>query len=106
MFVCFAKEYLNRETFSVKTFLRNFKSMNLVFAMSFMLVFENKTEPGHEKPTFCEAVLTCTHNLCFEQKQENINFFPVKFFIFTTKKNFWRLHGHWFIHCNLMQKLT
>ena len=34
-----------------------------------------------------EAVLTCTHNQCFEQKYEkNIKFYPVEFSIFSSGK--------------------
>ena len=48
-----------------------------------------------------EAVLTCTHNLCFEQtyEEKKSNFFLVKFSIFTTEKNLFILHGHVFIMC-------
>ena len=34
-------------------------------------------------------VLTCTHNLCFEQKKKNIKIFLLKIFIFTTLKIAW-----------------
>ena len=44
-----------------------------------------------------EAVLMCTHNLCFEQKQEKVNNFLMKFSIFTAEKNLRILHGQFFV---------
>ena len=43
-----------------------------------------------------EAGLTCTHNLCFEQKYENCQKNQLKIVIFTAVKNRCRLHGHVF----------
>ena len=43
-----------------------------------------------------EAVLTGTHNLCFEQIYENYLFY-LKIFIFTALKNRCLLPGHVFV---------
>ena len=61
--------------------------------------FCSKTDCGYslEPPQYrlIEAVLTCTHNLCFEQKQENIIvFFILKIIIFTALKNCSILYRH------------
>ena len=40
---------------------------------------------GACKNHLAEAVITSTHNLYFEQKQEKYHFFPLKIFIYTTK---------------------
>ena len=43
------------------------------------------------------VVLTCTHNLCFEQKKEkNITILHMKMIIFTAVKNRSILHGRVF----------
>ena len=48
-----------------------------------------------EKMGFTEAVLTCTHNVCFEQKnKKNIKTFNMKITIFTAFKNRSILHRH------------
>ena len=44
-----------------------------------------------------EAVLTCTHNICFEQKDENSQQFELKIVIFTVVKNRCILHGRVFV---------
>ena len=44
-----------------------------------------------------EAVLTSTHNLCFEQKYENCQKNQLKIVIFTAVKNPCMLHGHVFV---------
>ena len=41
-----------------------------------------------------EAVLTCTHDLCFKQKEEISLIFHLKIFIFTAVKNHCILHRH------------
>ena len=46
-----------------------------------------------------EAVLTCTHNLCFEPKK-NIKHFLLKMFNFYNLKNRCILHGRVFIMFN------
>ena len=43
-----------------------------------------------------QAVLTCTHNLCFEQKYENSQKIKLKIIIFTAVKNRCILHGRVF----------
>ena len=52
-----------------------------------------------------EAVLTCTHNICFEQNYENIQTFHLKIVIFTAVKNRCILHGRVFVMvfvCNVV----
>ena len=46
-----------------------------------------------------EAVLTCTHNLCFEQKKKkkNIKIFLMKLSFFTIEKNLGIMHGQVFV---------
>ena len=44
-----------------------------------------------------EAVLTCTHNLCFEQKYEKSKKLSPKIVIFTAVKNHYMLHGRVFV---------
>ena len=44
-----------------------------------------------------EAVVTCTHNICCEQKYENIQNFQLKIVIFTAVKNRGILHGPVFV---------
>ena len=44
-----------------------------------------------------EAVLTCTHNICFEQKYENSKKIQLKIVIFTALKNCCILHGRVYI---------
>ena len=44
--------------------------------------------------SLAEAVLTCTHNLCFGQNKKNIRNFHLKIIIFTAVKYFSILHGH------------
>ena len=44
-----------------------------------------------------EAVPTCTHNLCFEQKYENSQKIQSKIVIFTAVKNRCMFHGHVFV---------
>ena len=46
---------------------------------------------------FNEAVLTCTHNICFEQKYENSKKNQLKIVIFTAVKNRCVLHGRVFV---------
>ena len=48
-----------------------------------------------------EAVLTCTHDLCFEQKNEEkkLKKFQLKIVIFTAVKNPCMLHGRFFVMC-------
>ena len=41
---------------------------------------------------FSEAVLACTHDLCFEQNKKKITFFHTKIMIFTAVKNSSILH--------------
>ena len=48
-----------------------------------------------------EAVLTCTHNLCFE---ENTKHFILKIFIFYNFKNLCILHGHVFMMITISEK--
>ena len=43
------------------------------------------------------AVLTCTHNKCFEQKYENSQKIKLKIVIFTAVKNCCILHGRVFV---------
>ena len=50
---------------------------------------------GARKNRLNEAVLTCTHDLCFEEKiRKNIKLFPMKIISFTTFKNRCILHRH------------
>ena len=44
-----------------------------------------------------EAVLTCTHNICFEQKYENSKKNQLKIVIFTAVKKRCLLHGRVFV---------
>ena len=44
-----------------------------------------------------EAVLTCTHNLCFEQKYEKNKKISTEIVIFTAVKNRCILHGCVFV---------
>ena len=41
-----------------------------------------------------EAVLTCIHNLCFEQNKKNITILHLKIIIFFNHENRSLLHGH------------
>ena len=43
---------------------------------------------------FTQAVSTCTHNLCFEQKEEKYQTFSTEIAIFTAVKNCTMLHRH------------
>ena len=52
---------------------------------------------GTRKNRLNEAVLTCTHNICFEQKYENIKKNQLKIVIFTSVKYRCILHGRVFI---------
>ena len=55
---------------------------------------------GTRKNSRAEAVLTCTHNVCLQQKsKENLCFvFSMKFSsFFLKKKNLFRLHSHVFV---------
>ena len=47
--------------------------------------------------TCYEAVLTCTHNICFEQKYEKGKKNQLKIVIFTAMKNRCILHGRAFV---------
>ena len=54
--------------------------------------------------TGAEAALTCTHNLCFEQKKESITIFHLKIISFTSVKYYSILYGRVFVmilysHC-------
>ena len=44
-----------------------------------------------------EAVLTCTHDLCFEQNRKNITLFHLKIIIFTAVKYYSILYGRVFV---------
>ena len=44
--------------------------------------------------TASEAVLTCIHNLCFEQNKKNITIFHLKIIIFSAMKYRSILNGH------------
>ena len=44
-----------------------------------------------------EAVLTCTHNLCFKQICENSQTFSTVNYHFSTAKNHCMLHGYEFV---------
>ena len=52
---------------------------------------------GTRKNRLNEAVLTCTHNLCFEQKMKIVKKFQLKIVIFTDVKNRCMLHRHVFV---------
>ena len=52
---------------------------------------------GTRQNRLSEAVLTCTHNLCFEQKYEKSKNIQPKIVIFTDVKNRCMLHGHVFV---------
>ena len=52
---------------------------------------------GTRKNRLNEAVLTCTHNICFEQKYENSEKNQLKIVIFSAVKNRCILHGHVFV---------
>ena len=41
---------------------------------------------GTRKNHLAEAVLTCTHNVCFKKDFRNIKNLPMKFLIFTAEK--------------------
>ena len=47
-----------------------------------------------------QAVLTCTHNQCFEQYIQNIIFFSSEIFNFYRLKNLHLLYGHFFVMSN------
>ena len=47
--------------------------------------------------TLTEAVLTCTHNICFEQKYEKCQKNQQKIVIFTAVNIDCILHGHVFV---------
>ena len=50
---------------------------------------------GTRKNRLTEAVLTCTHDLCFEQNLENITIFHLKInIVFTAMKYYSELHRH------------
>ena len=59
----------------------------------FFLIFALK----HRLWVLIEAVLTCTHNLCFEQRYEKSKTFQPKIVIFTDVKNRCMLHGRVFV---------
>ena len=52
-----------------------------------------------------EAVLTCTHNICFEQKYENSKKNQLKIVIFTAVKNRCILHGRVFVMYRPLDRL-
>ena len=55
---------------------------------------------GTRKNSLAEAVLTCTHNVCLQQKsKENLLFFfnEIFIFFFSEKKNLFILHSHVFV---------
>ena len=53
-----------------------------------------------------EAVLMCTHNLCFEQKYANIKKNQLKIVIFTAVKNRFMLNRHVFVMDECVAKQT
>ena len=53
-----------------------------------------------------EAVLTCTHNICFEQKYENSKTNQLKTVIFTAVKNPCMLHGRVFVMKRIQNMLS
>ena len=55
------------------------------------------------KNRLTEAVITCTHDQCLEQKYENSQRFSKKIVIFTAVKNRCMLHGRVFV---MRQRLT
>ena len=59
----------------------------------FFLIFA----PKHRLWVLGEAVLTSTHNLCFEQKYEKYQMFSNEIFNVYNFKNLWILHGHVFV---------
>ena len=44
-----------------------------------------------------DAILTCTHDLCFEQIKEKYHFFHLKIIIFTALKNYSILHRRFIV---------
>ena len=61
----------------------------------YFLIFALK----HRLWVLTEAVLTCTHDLCFEQKNKNIKNFHLKINIFTAVKYCCILHGRVCVMC-------
>ena len=63
--------------------------------------------PKHRLWVLDEAVLTCTHNLCFEQKKKNTKIFLIKlFFSSQFKKNLCILHREIFVMQHNRMKYT
>ena len=59
---------------------------------------------GTRKNRLNVAVITCTHNVCFEQKYENSKKKrKLKVVIFTALKNRCILHGYVFVMCTARQ---
>ena len=56
---------------------------------------------GTRKNRLTKAVLTCTHNICFEQKHEKKKKNQMKIVIFTAVKNRCILHGRVFVMTDL-----
>ena len=48
-----------------------------------------------------EAVLTCTHDLCFEQNKKSSTIFHIKITIFTAVKYYRILYGHIIVMINV-----
>ena len=63
----------------------------------FFLFLLQNIDCGYSLEPLGEAVLTCTHNLCFEQKQEKYQKFSDEIFNFYNFKNLCILHGQVFI---------
>ena len=68
-------------------------------------IFAQNIDWGYMLEAPPEALLTCTHNLCFEQKYENSQKNSTEnCHIFTAVKNRCMLHGHVFVMRSLFSR--
>ena len=58
---------------------------------------------GTRENRLTEAVLTCTHNLCFEKTMKISIIFQLKMVTFTAVKNHCMLHRHVFVMSSIRQ---
>ena len=87
---CFIPKLKHQDNMSVQCIppytLLLYSKAGVCSGMTIFLIFA----PKHRLWVLAEAVLMCTHNLCFEQKQEKYR----KIFMFYNFRNHCILHGH------------
>ena len=66
------------------------------------LIFALNIDCGYSLEPLTETVLTCTHNICFEQKYEKVKQIQLKNVIFTAVKNRCILHRRFFVMCSFL----